>query len=737
MLNQEACERSNPTSTTAMSTPSVANGTTACSSALQTPSPERTSSRRTSLWPTPGYPRQPWNANGFHMPLTLNTDVKTGAQAVSHQRQSSWTASPIDSASPKSPRHRITNSQSTISSYNSSLSNSISHSRLSSLSTTDSCSWPQSIPQLTTELAGGGLYYDNNLDSAVSGRSVGDYFSEKQSGRDGGVSPTTIQEEPPMREGRRPGSPSDAMLISRGAQSSDRMSPRDMNNPDLKLSNSFLSLPDPTKSHKRAVSAPDFAGAHAVVTSQPTPPPQQGDRRSSYMMESLGAPALLPLDKDEIKCLYTDKCETGSSLRKAISHIFGRNKLCTRMIPDYVWVHYCRKHYQRTRYRNSEEYARVSVQLVLRQIRQIQQWSDENRAANKSGVVIDWSLQMRKREKNRLEKEASSNGRKRRRDDSDDEDDSYDESANHATGSQSTAVPDWLVKECDISYDTEKIMEIVGKLQKWVVENKRSQIPDIEILPNITTDSTEPKARAPVKRKTSTAGHQRSQTAVYGHQRNSLSVQHHAHRGSLPQVPERIAPANTGYSQHASIPFRPATWVYEDYSRAVVPRTPQYAASYTNRLPTLQGLQPSASSHLDASQNYHLDHRRTFHQRAQSEAGMLTQDAQFTFRAPGPYHSQTTYQPESMGPYSSYTTNYHGSIAGPPDYYDNANQTYEFGADPRQETRSVWNSPQEAHQGPYSMPMPRHVRHQSTSAVRQSTPQMSYTPRLQDSPREY
>lgn len=26
-------------------------------------------------------------------------------------------------------------------------------------------------------------------------------------------------------------------------------------------------------------------------------------------------------------------------------YIFGRNKSCTKLCPDHVWVHYCRKHY--------------------------------------------------------------------------------------------------------------------------------------------------------------------------------------------------------------------------------------------------------------------------------------------------------------------------------------------------------------------------------------------------------
>ncbi|KAJ5428134.1 hypothetical protein N7445_009588 [Penicillium cf. griseofulvum] len=41
----------------------------------------------------------------------------------------------------------------------------------------------------------------------------------------------------------------------------------------------------------------------------------------------------------------------GMHYRKVVSHVFGRNKAVTKLFPLGVWVHYCRKHYQRARYR--------------------------------------------------------------------------------------------------------------------------------------------------------------------------------------------------------------------------------------------------------------------------------------------------------------------------------------------------------------------------------------------------
>lgn len=37
--------------------------------------------------------------------------------------------------------------------------------------------------------------------------------------------------------------------------------------------------------------------------------------------------------------------------REVVSHIFGRNKACTRDLANDLWIYWCRKHYQRLKYR--------------------------------------------------------------------------------------------------------------------------------------------------------------------------------------------------------------------------------------------------------------------------------------------------------------------------------------------------------------------------------------------------
>ncbi|EMR72194.1 putative orp1 like protein [Eutypa lata UCREL1] len=182
--------------------------------------------------------------------------------------------------------------------------------------------------------------------------------------------------------------------------------------------------------------------------------------------------------KPEIKCLYTKACDTGSQPRKAISHIFGRNKMCTRMIPQHVWVHFCRKHYQRSRYRNAQEYAKVQCELVEKQVARVQSWSDDNRRAGQGDVVVDWSLSMRKREQTRVQEQAH----KKRTSGQESEDDTGMDRA----VLNGTAVPDWLRNKVGDGYSTDEIQQIVLRLKEEVEQNNMSQIPDIEILPNIT-----------------------------------------------------------------------------------------------------------------------------------------------------------------------------------------------------------------------------------------------------------
>ncbi|RYP78367.1 hypothetical protein DL771_000552 [Monosporascus sp. 5C6A] len=226
-------------------------------------------------------------------------------------------------------------------------------------------------------------------------------------------------------------------------------------------------------------------------------------------METSSSPSInttVPTTGEDIKCMYVDPCTTGSQLRKAISHIFGRNKLCTRKIPPHVWVHYCRKHYQRCRYRNAQNYARTQCELVQEQIHRIQAWSEENKRSGRGSVVNSWSLCMRKREQNRMKE------KKRRAPNDDGEDPDADEDEDRAV-LNGTAVPDWLQAKIGDGYSTAQIEEIVVRLTEEMGRDQLTQIPDIEILPNISDIPDAARNRTSTKRKASPRrDHKRTQS---------------------------------------------------------------------------------------------------------------------------------------------------------------------------------------------------------------------------------
>ncbi|KAJ3579350.1 hypothetical protein NPX13_g1209 [Xylaria arbuscula] len=341
-----------------------------------------------------------------------------------------------------------------------------------------------------------------------------------------------IRKSPVVRVGEafihgssRPASPSDALLFPKP------LSPRAEHKVHLNHSSSHggfetglwsSQLSDQSKTHKRTASEPNPLGGNSYSqlpqyhsgTLQPnTSTSQTRLQTPQQLIMNTRLPSSASSETTPpMYCLYEPNCDTGSTLRKAISHIFGRNKLCTRRIPDPVWVHWCRKHYQRSRYRNVRDYSQRQCELVIEQIIRIRDWSNRNQANNSTMVVRDWTLSMRKREQARIQDETYKKGKKRTHserhnkpeDDNDDEDDHVLQ-----TG---TAVPDWLRDKCSQVYHTEEILSIVDRIRDDVRNGKLDQIPDIEILPNIPMDSTE-KLKTPSRRKTSGGhGHKRARS---------------------------------------------------------------------------------------------------------------------------------------------------------------------------------------------------------------------------------
>ncbi|SPQ21033.1 30ffbe05-c2d6-4b98-8772-dc95a2cefa22 [Thermothielavioides terrestris] len=194
------------------------------------------------------------------------------------------------------------------------------------------------------------------------------------------------------------------------------------------------------------------------------------------------------------KCAYMNDCTLFQGVpvdripwRKSLSHFFGRNKVCTRCVPDHVWIWWCRKHYQRSRYRDAHGYACRLILSLEAQVLRIQAWSNENQRMGvpENGVVVDWTLAVRRRELKRGEREQSETPEP--------DDDELPGSGSH--------VPQWLRDMCGPRKTTAEIQEIIVLIRDDILRRNLNQVPDVEFLPRIEGE----RAKPPPKPKTGDA----------------------------------------------------------------------------------------------------------------------------------------------------------------------------------------------------------------------------------------
>ncbi|KAK6332605.1 hypothetical protein TWF730_004265 [Orbilia blumenaviensis] len=170
------------------------------------------------------------------------------------------------------------------------------------------------------------------------------------------------------------------------------------------------------------------------------------------------------------KCSYVDDCNTGSPLRKVVSHIFGRNKLSTRQIPKNIWVYYCRKHYQRSRYRDPKGFAKLQCELVRRQVERLDTW----------GGVEDWVIKVRRREELRISKESKAAG-PYSPDASDDFDDEYGRRDSVHQGSSDIH---WISMMTGTGKSVDDVRFLLRRVEVEIID-RGGIFPDVEILPNV------------------------------------------------------------------------------------------------------------------------------------------------------------------------------------------------------------------------------------------------------------
>ncbi|KAI0474514.1 hypothetical protein F4859DRAFT_96849 [Xylaria cf. heliscus] len=455
----------------------------------------------------PSRSRTPWDANGYTMPL-INLAVESSPAIPLLELQ-------IDAASPQLPKHKISDSYSSFSSLTSPSTSTLSHSRFSSMSTAGDAQPIDTISDFPSVEVG-------------SGCPVFDGQGSQRLRRDG-FPPVAIKEETfthgPSRHECSSGTPSIPSSLQHisptrtFATSSNNeaepefrhLVPLDFNNISMHKRN--LSAPDPTRfnSLNRTLNRPNDI-SELVPTSHFNQQKSGRIMANANLWES-SVITTSPQEDHPVKCEFMENCNTGSTLRKTVSHVFGRNKLCTRMIPDHVWVHFCRKHYQRKRYRSIQDYALLQCRLVRVQICRVHDWSESRKVEEgKPGILQSWTLTLRKREQER----------RQHRDLSEEKED--DESADFPIpgGPNGTSVPSWLASLCREGYDTAEMIKIVDRIKNELDEKKKMHFPDIEILPNLIVDGV-----LEVGSGTQNKTHKRSQSlnfATYNKRQRNLGV---------------------------------------------------------------------------------------------------------------------------------------------------------------------------------------------------------------------
>ncbi|PHH82401.1 hypothetical protein CDD83_3277 [Cordyceps sp. RAO-2017] len=501
----------------------TATGTSIHSRTGSTESDMISSSRESSTLPRP----QPSRSS--------TTDAHSRPAESLSRRTPSWDERrAFDGDAPMPPRHKFSDSHSSLSSYGSWQSR--SHSRISSVTTVSGgYTGGSSLAELPI--------LESNLPEREEPKTRPAHREERPS-----LSLTTKLQPPVIAGVERPKSPSDAVLNMKGL-ARPQPNVESLRTPLSRASHLFSS----PKLHKRAISAPDFASASGSLPSRMhpytvLPPPHQvmgisatssppgarsassavaaaarerlegrelGDvreveseqrgRKLSTARTSATPGGLVPSpdpgfhavaaaaaqqgeeamgsksEEAEPHCMFVANCDTGSQLRKAISHLFGRNKSCTLKIPKEVWVYYCRKHYQRIRYRNARTYPSNQMELVKVQIRRLQSWSEGNQAKGEGPYIKQWTLSLRKREQNRLE-----SGKGSVEEGGDDD---------HLGGQGGSVVPEWIIQLVGDGYPTDKMLEIAERLHKDITDGVLSQVPEIEFLPDIVDDDEGGSAR--------------------------------------------------------------------------------------------------------------------------------------------------------------------------------------------------------------------------------------------------
>lgn len=246
-------------------------------------------------------------------------------------------------------------------------------------------------------------------------------------------------------------------------------------------------------------------------------------------------------DFDPQRCTFSEGCMLESEDRKVVSHYFGRNKLCTLGVPDHIWAPYCRKHYQRTRYRNVGNYVDIQMDLVKTTLKRMEKW----------GGITDFEFTLRLQAQKHVDREIE-----------------YENACEEARAAGEAPPPPaqdvtpseerWLVPYLGKKKSFDEVFSTVEKIIERV-ENNLCQPPQFEILPSYKPGWAKP--RKPSKRALALAaagkptGIQKSKstggrrTPQYRPNPSSPATMHSRQSGRPSPSPETSSPSTDGARQ--------------------------------------------------------------------------------------------------------------------------------------------------------------------------------------------
>ncbi|KAJ5624023.1 hypothetical protein N7510_000332 [Penicillium lagena] len=207
-------------------------------------------------------------------------------------------------------------------------------------------------------------------------------------------------------------------------------------------SNGLHNLSDSTNTEKWGISQSTSLKTASKKTSLQRASSQNGGTQLQNWLCEFSTPCLMTPSPD------------GMHFRKVVSHVFGRNKASTKLFPPSVWVHYCRKHYQRARYR-ADQWPFTQCELLVESLNRMMKW----------GGVESFELILRRREMLRV--------------------DNGDESSDNAGASKSSKkaprgrknptaiiapVPDWLRSHVGRGKTFEDIRQIVSRIRQHLLK---------------------------------------------------------------------------------------------------------------------------------------------------------------------------------------------------------------------------------------------------------------------------